>query len=547
MMPRPVQVQRHPAAGNVRLSTRSAVHAAAGTEPSARVLHRGLTRMVGAPGPTGDADAAGPARDAEVVLDLARSAEPDALAGIPAGWFGLEGYILEVDPPRVCVASVHPAGIARGVQTLLALAAMHDDGHAGAVLPALSIRDRPRFAHRGLLLDVARHFHPRATVERVIAVLALLRCNVLHLHLTDDQGWRLPVPGYPELTRIGAWRTETRGDGRAHGGAFTDADLDAILALAAEHHLDVIPEVDVPGHLGAAIAAYPWLSCAQTAVPVRTRFGINPVIACAGRDRSVRFLEDVVDTVCTRFPAPLIHLGGDEVPRGAWLDCLDCQTRCTALGIERLEQLQAWLLDRLVARARQHGRRVAVYNDGIAAGCTDPEVVMHYWLEGGGAPRARAEAAAGRPVILSPFFHTYLDYPHAMTPLRKVLRFDPEQHGLGATPSLLGVEAALWTEYVPDEATLWRQLLPRLPAIAEAGWSEPLLREPADARDRLTDLMTVLTRLGVTGTPIDHADATVTRRFRHLARFGAEVVDRQLIGSLVHRIRDERRVRRAGW
>lgn len=568
IVPRPLQLRSVRRTTPFRLSPSTRLVATSpAAEPAAVLLEDWLERLQGAaPALSNDADGADRivlSLDAEAAPDTAPDTAPDPPTGRATGFtLGDEGYTLQIDAAQVRLSAGTVAGLTNAVHSLVQLvltAGPATDATATtaaglpsiapvARLPAVQVRDRPRLPHRGLLLDVARHFFGPATLERLIPVLALLKLDVLHLHLTDDQGWRFPVQRHPDLTRVGGHRNQTRGDGVPHGGAYTRAELQAIVALARRHHLDVVPEIDVPGHLGAAIAAEPQLSCTGEPRPVRTSFGINPVIACPGKDSTLRLLEDVIDEVVEVFPSRLLHLGGDEVPHTAWRACADCQSRRRAQGLPDERHLQAWMLDQLVRHARTHGRRVVVYNDGLVAGATAPDVIMQYWLERGREGRARREVAAGREVIVSDFFHAYLDAPHGLTPLRKTLAFEPAMPALGldpgtTPPQLRGIEAMLWTELVPHEPRLLRQLLPRLAALAEAGWSDPRLRDPQVARSRIAVFCRMLERLGVAHTPLPDADPPRRRAVAEVARHAREMLDREAAASFVHHLRDERRWR----
>lgn len=563
VLPRPLHLRTERGAAPFALRVGCQLHHDPAAGGAAQQLQRWLADLVGV-----EPDLVAPAGPAPSGMITLRVTEEDTPARSSPQ--DDERYALRIAATGIELTAPAPAGLVRGAATLaqLAFAGRHGAtppkptrpgpgtaarGHtpAGAVLPATSVIDRPRYAHRGLLLDVARHFHDRDTVVALLPLLALCKLNVLHLHLTDDQGWRLPVPGYPELTRIGGHRRETRGDGRPHGGAYTRTDLDVIVATARALHLDVVPEIDLPGHLGAAIAAIPSLACRAEPQPVWTRFGINPVIACAGRDATLDILTAAIDAAVAAFPGPLVHLGGDEVPKTAWRQCPDCRARQDAEGLPSEAHLQAWLLDRLSEHATRRGRRVVVWNDGVLPEVTRRDVIMQFWREPRGAPRARAEVAAGREVIVSDLRHAYLDLPHGVVPLRAALAFDPLQLSAGDPTKVRGVEAALWSELVPDTATLHRRLWPKLGAIAEAGWTDARLRESTAARQRLDRFTELLEALDVVGEDPGSVDPRGVRRLPSLARHLRGVLDGPTLRGLLaqqwadHRA-DHRAEHRAG-
>jgi len=406
---------------------------------------------------------------------------------------GPEAYRLTLGDGRAAVAGGDPAGLQHGVTTLVQLAA-----HGGP-LPAGTVADRPRFGWRGLLLDCGRHFMPVDVVKGVVDRLALYKFNVLHWHLTEDQGWRLEIPEYPDLTRVGAWRTER--DGTRYGGFYTAADVAEVLAYAAERHVRVVPEIEMPGHAVAALAAYPDLSCTGGPFAVETLWGIHEDVFCAGNDEVFTFLETVLARVASLFPDPFVHVGGDEVPRDRWRACPKCRARIEAEGLADADELQSWFIARVGGILAAHGRRLVGWDeilDGDLAARTDRAVVQA-WR---GLDRAAAAARAGFDVVVSPTSHAYLDYDPGRLPLSRVFAFDPVPPGLDGAEArrILGGACNLWTESVPP-ARVDTMLLPRLAAMSEALWTADPDRDFDDFHRRWLGHGPVLGLLGAAAGP----------------------------------------------
>jgi len=447
------------------------------------------------------------------------AAEPQA--GMPptntvtltAGAAGLaaDGYRLRAAGPEaaVVIEGGGPEGVFYGVQTLRLLlppdtlraapaaSASAASAPVGALeLPATEIEDAPRYAWRGVHLDVARHFFPKSWILRLIDLAALHKFNVLHLHLTDDQGWRFPVRRYPLLTEVGAWRRESpvglardrKFDGIPYGGCYSVNDLREIIAYAADRHMTVVPEIDMPGHMQAAIAAYPELG--NRDIPgrrekkpkVRTRWGISRHVLNVD-DTTVEFCANVLDEVMDVFPSPWIHLGGDECPAAEWYDSGRARQRMRALGMRAEAQLQGWFMAQVAQRLAARGRRMVGWDEVVDADGPGDAIIMA-WRKDGHMGRWAAEL--GHQVVMTPEYWTYLDWAHSddeseplairgATSIADVYGFNPVPKGLSehAERNIIGAQAQLWTEYVPDARKAEYMYFPRLCAFAEVVWSPP--------------------------------------------------------------------------
>ncbi|MEW6746951.1 MAG: beta-N-acetylhexosaminidase [Planctomycetota bacterium] len=398
---------------------------------------------------------------------------------------GLEGYRLEVTPHRVLLEACDRRGLVNATQTLRQLLPLQrvigqPVSRIDWIIPCVSITDYPRFGWRGLMLDCSRTFQSvdylRATIDR----MAFYKLNVLHLHLTDDQGWRLEIRQYPELTAKGARFPERFGEPDAHQGFYTQAEMAGLVKYAAERNITIVPEIEMPGHCLAALACYPELSC--TGGP----FEIHPFLAgpaihedvfCAGNDKTFAFLENVLAEVIELFPSKFIHIGGDEVPKKRWHECPRCQARMKTEGLVNENELQSYFIRRIEKYLNSKGR-VLIGWDEILEGGLAPHAAVMSWR---GTEGGIAAAQAGHDVVMSPFSHCYFDYPYATTDTRLVFAFEPVPDVLDEAQAkhILGLQGNFWSHIDREPAKVDAQIYPRLLAIAERGWS-PREQSPWD-------------------------------------------------------------------
>jgi hexosaminidase len=381
-----------------------------------------------------------------------------------------EGYSLIIDSARVSISGMSNEAVGHGIQTLRQL--FIDDFFEKKkretwYLPTLKISDMPKFQHRGMLLDCARHFFEKSTIFKYIDLLEFYKMNVLHWHLTEDQGWRIEIDAFPKLTEVGAWRTEA--DGERYGGFYTKEDIREIIAYAAERNITIIPEIELPGHAQAAIASYPHLSCTGETVEVANDWGVFKEIYCAGNDSVFAFLETVLTEVIELFPSEYIHIGGDEAPKYRWEHCRKCQLRMKLNGLHDEHELQSYFIQRIEKFLNSKGKKLIGW-DEILEGGLSPNATVQSWrgVEGG-----IAAANANQYAIMSPTSHCYFDYDLKSIDLKKVYSFNPIPSELAEEKYkyILGGECNLWSEHIPDEATLNEKVFPRMLAMAEVLWS----------------------------------------------------------------------------
>lgn len=440
------------------------------------------------------------------------------------GWQRAESYKLTVTSSGIELAAPAQHGLFNGAQTLAQL--IPPAGKSEWQLPACEVRDFPRFQWRGLLLDPARHFLPPDYLKKFIRLMACYKYNRLQLHLTDDQGWRIEIKKDSRLTQIGSVRKQSpkrgdreHGDGQIYGPFFyTQEQIRELVAYAKARHVVLVPEIEIPGHFGAAIASHPELSCAGKASEVQSLWGINADILCPGNDAAVAFTKEVLGEVCELFPSQFIHIGGDEAPRERWKACPKCQARMKAEGLKNEAELQTWLNHRLEEFLASKGRRMIGWDEILEGGLTPGAVVMSWRGSQGGIDAAKA----GHDVIMSPSTHCYLDYAQAkgpnepeciggFIPLATVYSFEPEPAELSAMQRrhILGAQGNIWGEYVWDGKGVEYFGFPRALALAEVIWSPVAGRSFENFVSRLNAQYPLLDRLKVN---YRKPDAETTRR-----------------------------------
>jgi hexosaminidase len=419
-----------------------------------------------------------------------------------------ESYRLDVAPDGATISASDSAGAFYGLQTLRQLV------EAGPRVRAITIDDAPRFRYRGMHLDVARHFMPVEFVKRYIDLLSRHKLNTFHWHLTDDQGWRIQILKYPRLTEVGGCRRETMvarnfdpyvGDGTPHCGSYTQDQVRDVVAYARQRHVTVIPEIEMPGHAKAALAAYPNLACTPGPFEVRTTWGVDEDVFCP-REETFAFIDDVLAEVSGLFPGPYVHIGGDEVPKTRWRDSPVAREVMRRENISSLDSLQSWFVRRVERMLVARGKRLVGWDEILEGGIAPEATVMSWRGTAGGIAAARE----GHDVIMSPGSHLYFDAyqgdpaqePLAIggfLPLEKVYEFEPVPDSLTAEQSrhILGAQANLWTEYLATPAAVEYMAWPRALALAEVDWSPRASRSWASFTARLPRALRSLDRLHV--------------------------------------------------
>lgn len=427
-----------------------------------------------------------------------------------------EAYRLEVAESKVTITGASEAGVFYGIQTLRKAVPIGDDN---ATLAPVTINDEPRFAYRGMMLDVARHFQPVSFVKKFIDLLAMHNINRFHWHLTEDQGWRIEIKEYPKLTELGSERKETvigrnteEYDGKPHGGFYTQDEIKEIVAYAQERYITTIPEIDLPGHMLAALKGYPEYGCTGGPYEVATSWGVFDDVLCAGNEETYTFLENILTEVMEMFPSEYIHIGGDEVPKVRWEECPKCQAKIKELGLKddakhkKEHYLQSYLTARIEKFLNEHGRRIIGW-DEILEGELAPNATVMSWRGMAGGIEA---AQLGHDVIMTPNTHAYFDYyqtantdeePLAIggfVPIEKVYSFEPVPESLTTEQKehILGAQANLWTEYIPTPEQVEYMLLPRMAALSEVQWTQADKKDYNNFLERLPQLTRLYEKAG---------------------------------------------------
>ena len=428
-----------------------------------------------------------------------------------------EGYVLTVDKGGVSITGGSAAGVFYGIQTLRKAVAggqgavAMTTGGGRVVLPAVTIVDGPRFRWRGMHLDCARHFFPVDFVKRFIDLMALHNMNVFHWHLTDDQGWRVEIRRWPRLTAVGSRRSGTvigtnsdLDDHTPYGGYYSQQDVREVVDYAAARHITVVPEIDMPGHMLAALAAYPELGCTGGPDQVGHYWGVYRDVLCVGSPKVYEFVEDVLTEVMDMFPSEVIHIGGDETPTERWRQCPKCREKCKEGAAP---SLQSYFTERVFSFLAAHHRRALGW-DEILEGSPQDAMIMS-WR--GTEPGAKA-AETGHDVVMTPTTHCYFDYQQTkevlfepsrcggFIPVEKVYALNPAPDSLSAEARshILGVQANLWTEYMTNGEMVEYQALPRMSALAEVQWTQPEQKDYEAFKERLTRLTTLFDHYGYT-------------------------------------------------
>ncbi|MGO9196694.1 MAG: beta-N-acetylhexosaminidase [Acidimicrobiales bacterium] len=468
----------------------------------------------------------------------------DDLTGLPSGLEALipgttrrEAYRLTASRGELVITAPDGAGAFYALQTLRQLLpdslfrqAPSEGGAAPIELPDIEIVDAPCFSWRGVHLDVCRHFMPKSFLLKLIDLIALHKCNVFHLHLTEDQGWRIPIARYPRLTEIGAWRSESpvghysegRFDGAPHGGFYTREDLEEIVAFAAERHVNVLPEIDMPGHMVAAIAAYPELGNSGKQLHVHTNWGISKHVLNL-EETTLRFCTDVIDEVVDIFPWRCLHVGGDECPTIEWETSPRAKELMHDHGFAEERQLQGWFTARIAEHLATRGRTLVGWDEilegggprGAGSGAPEGSIVMSWRGEAGGIEAA----AAGHDVVMAPQEWLYFDWAYSDDPaepqairgatsVERVYSYNPVPDAIPGDQRhhVLGAQCQLWTEYVKTPEHAEYLYFPRLPAFAEVVWTAETADRPrsfAEFEPRLSHHLRRLEALGVNYRPLE--------------------------------------------
>ncbi|MBR8535888.1 beta-N-acetylhexosaminidase [Carboxylicivirga sediminis] len=415
-----------------------------------------------------------------------------------------EAYALEIDKNQIVIKGGSATGVFYGIQSLQQW--MWGSYHAiENTVSCVKIIDKPKYEYRALMLDPARHFLKLEGLKQYVDVMAKYKYNRLHLHLSDDQGWRIEVKKYPLLTELGSVRKETEGDGVPHSGFYSQQDMKELVAYAAKRHVTIIPEIDVPGHSVAAIVAYPHLTCFDEELEVRTTPGVSKNLLCAGNDEVFTFLDDVIAELAEVFPGDEFHIGGDEAPLDHWKECPKCQKKLKSLGEDTPQYLMSYFFKRVNQSLQKNNKRPLIWYE-LDVPFYPENSTMYTWRMGLSSKVIKKSRKMGYKLISCPGEHAYFDYPQAkgeetcdwmpILSLEQVYQFNPAM-GVKKSDHIIGVEASLWGEYVKDIERAFYMTWPRGMALAEAGWSGSQNRSWKDFTNKLNSHFKYFDRIGV--------------------------------------------------
>ena len=442
----------------------------------------------------------------------AKSTAPVIFCQHDASILGTESYSILIETQKITLKASHATGLWNALQSLRQLI-LAGKTESSFEIPCAEITDSPRFSWRGCMLDTSRHFYSTAFIKKLIDIASMYHMNIFHWHLTDDQGWRLPVDGYPALTEIGSWREDRRttwGEDRLVGGSYTKAEIAEIVQWAKDRHVDIVPEVDLPGHASAILASYPELGCTGGPYLVEDRFGIFEDVLCAGNDKIFDLFDAIFDTLKELFPFNYVHIGGDEVKFNRWEVCPKCHNRLKALSLDHTPQLQSWITVRLVQMLKERGKTAIGWDEVLEGteklGLPEDLVVMSWRGQEGGIEAS----SKGHRVIMTPLSDgCYLNFKPLDNPeepghlevstVRKSYEMDPISPEMTEKQAslVLGGQCNLWSEVIYASRIAEYMLFPRLCAISESLWSQKSLRSLESFEKRLPTHRKILDALDV--------------------------------------------------
>lgn len=451
---------------------------------------------------------------------------------------GEEDYVLDIQKNKATVISKGEKGRHYADITYMQLAS---EGR----LPLCKVTDGPAFPYRGFMIDSARHMQTLDEIKKYIRAAAEFKFNVFHWHLCDDQGWRIESESFPELMEKGAYR-DCHGfrseDARRYGGYYTKDEIREIIAFCKELYIEVVPEIDLPGHTTAIVSTYPHLSCRGEQIPVATDGGIFKDILCAGKEEVYDFCFKLFDEICELFPCEYVHIGGDEAPKARWCSCEKCQAKIKEENLKNEEELQGYFANRIIDYLeKEKGKKVFAWNETLNSGLVRNTAIICDWMDKNG--KCEEYANNGGKIIAEDFYHYYLDYPYGMTPLKKTYGYKPLMEKLNeeGRKNVLGVEAPIWTEYVEDFDRMCYMCFPRLIACGESGWTKEENKDYKSFRERLLAYEGKLLSIGVRMADESEWDPGLKIRIKDILKRIKDCLNPQAISVALFPNRDEKK------
>ena len=441
-----------------------------------------------------------------------------------------EGYSIVIDEKGAKVRCSGKAGENFAYQTLKQL----EYNYSGNI-PYITIEDKPAYSYRGFMIDCSRHFFSVEDLKKMIDAASLFKFNKFHWHLVDDQGWRMEIKKYPLLTEKGSVRTHSN-FGRyynpnPHTGYYTVSQMKDIVEYCKKKSIDVIPEIEIPGHASACIHAYPHLSCNQSVIPVRTHAGIFKDILCAGNEKVYEFIFNVLDEMAAIFTSEYVHIGGDEAPKDRWDKCPLCQKKMKELGLTDAEQLQGYMLNRVFSYLNKKGKKAITWNESLRGNNLEKGITVQNWREKNDECLLRA--SSGGKIIVSDFFHYYTDYPLGMTPLKKTYEYNPIKETLEESyrKNIIGVETPIWTEFIDNIEKMSAMCYPRFAAVSETGWTLKKNKNYDDFSIRLKKVLPMIEKYGLSYADSYEWDPGFFKSAKQIIKFAYNMYNKETIKS----------------
>lgn len=457
--------------------------------------------------------------------------KPEIFSEITAMLAQKECYRIEIDEKGVHVQASDKAGLFYAEQTLNQLMLNYR-----GCLPYLYIYDEPDYSYRGFMIDSCRHFFSVDEIKKMVDAASFFKFNKFHFHLTDDQGFRLELDSYPQITEVGSVRYgshfgKSHNDEEIYSGYYTKAELKEIVEFCRERYIEVIPEFDVPGHTSAVLAAMPELSCTGEQILPQTTSGIFQDVLCIGNEDTYKMIYAVLDEMCEIFPSRYIHIGGDEVPKAHWNNCPKCQAKREELGLKTMEELQGAFSQEIATYLKSKGKKAICWNEAIRGGNIENDnITVAWWMDKTDASLKWANS--GAPVIMETFSPYYVDYPHGMHSLRDIYMHNPKNtRGLTelGKNSIIGIESPIWTEFVPDFSDMARKCFPRWLAVAENAWNSYDKKDFPQFLKTVVFFCEILREKGVTPAPEEEWNILPHTRLSQTVGFAVKNISKKTI------------------
>ncbi len=434
---------------------------------------------------------------------------------------------------NVVVKSASNEGLFHGCMTLKQLIF---DGYKDGVSHVANciIKDKPRFEYRSFMIDLVRHFFDKEVILKVIDALALFKMNTLHLHISDNQGYRIESEAFPILNEKANVRRGTKGDNIPVGGYLSKADVKEIIDYASARHIDVIPEIDLPGHTLCFLVAMPERSCSKKQYELGQGFGVDYRILCAGHEDNYDFIDKLLQEVCALFPSPYFHIGGDEAPKDAWKSCKDCNALLKREGLRNFEELQGYFTNRVIDTLKKYGKTPIVWNEATYSGILDKSAVCQLWTSKKSGDSIKDEHSLSRKMIVSNTLPYYIDYPHGINSLKSTYDFEPLSIVEECKQNVIGVETPLWTELIGDSDKFFKHAFPRAIAVAEAGWSSDK-KDYDDFENRLSHVLSLLDVYDIGYTTLNKVNPNPITALAQTIKYRAGMIDWNFVETLKNR------------